>query len=179
MSAIRRVALAFMLALDAGDKVVLLTVVLLWLVALLIMVLVMESLRSSFERQLNLERMSGEGVTRLFLNRDRLVPAFAGVAQQVSRREKIGKHGRVAKEDSGESLDEEPRGASDATPCEEPGKKPGEASGEASGEAPDEDASGALDEIREKASDQSDGPTPDDVSGNGEQGPESEGGSDA
>ncbi|HAM14567.1 MAG TPA: YhgE/Pip domain-containing protein [Eggerthellaceae bacterium] len=73
-------ALVVMLALDAGEKVVLLTVVLLWLVALLVLVLVVESLRSSFERQLNLERISGDGARRLFLNRNRLVPAEAAPA---------------------------------------------------------------------------------------------------
>ena len=71
-------ALALLLALDAGEKVVLLTLFLLWLVALVVFLVVVESLRYSFERQLNIERMSGESLMRLFLNRDQMVPATGG-----------------------------------------------------------------------------------------------------
>jgi len=56
----------------------LLTLFLLWLVALVVFLVVVESLRYSFERQLNIERMSGESLMRLFLNRDQMVPATGG-----------------------------------------------------------------------------------------------------
>ncbi len=69
------VALAFMLALDAAEKVVLLTVFVIWLVALLVFVLVVESLRAGFERQLDLEHVTYESAVGLFFGRNRLVPA--------------------------------------------------------------------------------------------------------
>ena len=65
------VALVLLLALDAGEKVTLLTVVLLWFVALVVFLVVVESLRDSFERQLNIERMSNERLLRLFVSRNR------------------------------------------------------------------------------------------------------------
>lgn len=61
-------ALALMLALEAGEKVVLITIVMLWLIALLVFVLIVESLRSSFERQLNLKRELDTGTSKFYLD---------------------------------------------------------------------------------------------------------------
>ncbi len=77
--------LALVLALDAGERVVLLTIVVVWLVALLVFVLIVESLRNSFERQLNLEHLSGDGALNILVSREKLVPALAGVTQRMTQ----------------------------------------------------------------------------------------------
>ena len=158
------VILAFMLALDAGEKVVLLTIVLLWLVALLIFVLVVESLRSSFERQLNLERMSGLGATRLFMDRNRMVPALAGAAPHGVWSGHDRARGAEPEEEADVTLDT----ASDEMPNEAPG------------EGFDNEAVGATaDEARNGAADEAAGATPDVASGAEAQEPRAEGGADA
>ena len=70
------VALMFLLALDAGEKVLLLTIFLLWLIGLVVFLLVVESLRYSFERQLNIDRMSDNRLVKIFFDRDRMQPAL-------------------------------------------------------------------------------------------------------
>ena len=67
------VALVLLFALDAGEKAVLLTIFLLWLVALMGFLIIVESRRYSFERQLQIEGMSEASLLNLFANRDRLV----------------------------------------------------------------------------------------------------------
>lgn len=71
------VALMLCMALDAGDKLTLMTLFLLWLVALIVFLLVVESMRYSFERQMNIDRMSDSSLMREFFNRDRMRPALA------------------------------------------------------------------------------------------------------
>ncbi len=73
------VALMLCMALNAGEKVVLLTVFLLFFIGLIVFLLVVESLRYSFERQLNIERMSDGRLMKLFFDRDRMKPALAHV----------------------------------------------------------------------------------------------------
>lgn len=69
------VVLGFLLALDAAEKVILLTIFLIWLIALIGFLVVVESQRYSFERQLNLENMSNENLLRIFADRNRLAQA--------------------------------------------------------------------------------------------------------
>ena len=69
------VVLALLLSLDAAEKVLLLTLFLLWLVGLIAFLVVVESQRYSFERQLDLEHMSDTGLLNLFSNRDRMADA--------------------------------------------------------------------------------------------------------
>lgn len=71
------------MALDAGDKLVLMTLVLLWLVSLVVFLLVVESMRYSFERQLNIDRMSDSKLMREFFNRDRMRLAIARSESEV------------------------------------------------------------------------------------------------
>ena len=71
------VALVLLLALDAGVKAVLLTVLLAWLVSLVVFLLVVESLRYSFERQLSIEGMSNEKLINVFFDRNRMISALA------------------------------------------------------------------------------------------------------
>ncbi|MBE6471345.1 MAG: YhgE/Pip domain-containing protein [Coriobacteriaceae bacterium] len=75
------VALGVLGALDTTEKTVLLTVFLLWLIALIAFLVVVEAQRHSFERQLNLENLSDERLLRIFANRDRMVRvgAFRGM----------------------------------------------------------------------------------------------------
>ena len=67
--------LAVMLALDNGEKVMLLTAVLLWLVGLFVFLVVVESLRYSFERQLSMGHMTDERLSHFYESREHLVPA--------------------------------------------------------------------------------------------------------
>ena len=67
--------LAIMLALDSGEKVVLLTATLLWLIALCVFLVVVESLRYSFERQLNMGQMTDERLSHFYENREHMMPA--------------------------------------------------------------------------------------------------------
>ena len=59
------VALAALFALTPTEKVWLLTAWLVWLVAVFVFLVVVESLRASFERQLRLDAMSDEGLLEL------------------------------------------------------------------------------------------------------------------
>ncbi len=67
--------LALLLALDAAEKVLLLTLFLIWLIVLIGFLVVVESQRYSFERQLNLEDMSNDRILRIFAERNHLVRA--------------------------------------------------------------------------------------------------------
>ena len=78
------VAIGLLMALDAAEKTVLLTFFLIWLIALIGFLVVVESQRYSFERQLNLENMSDDRLLRLFANRNRMVRADSGVARRAS-----------------------------------------------------------------------------------------------
>ena len=69
------VVLSVLLALDAAEKVTLLTILLLWMIALFAVLVVIESLRDSFERQLGLETMSQESMLGVFAKRNRLLTA--------------------------------------------------------------------------------------------------------
>lgn len=64
------VVLMVVFALTPTEKVVLLTICLLSLVALLVLMVVVESLRFSFERQMNLDSMSEEGLLNLYHERN-------------------------------------------------------------------------------------------------------------
>ena len=75
------VVLMLCMALDAGEKVVLLTIFLIWLVSLVVFLLIVESLRYSFERQLNIDRMSDTHLMKLFFERDRMKPALAHISR--------------------------------------------------------------------------------------------------
>ena len=69
------VVLALLLALDTAEKTVLLTCFLFWLIALIGFLVVVESQRYSFERQLDLKSMSEDRLLRFFANRNRMVRA--------------------------------------------------------------------------------------------------------
>ena len=71
------VVIGLLLALDAVEKVVLLTMLLLWLIGLIAFLVVVESLRYSFERQMNLEGMSEAQLLRVFANRNHMVHTSA------------------------------------------------------------------------------------------------------
>ena len=71
------VLIGLLLALNAAEKVTLLTLFLIWLVLLIGFLVVMESQRFSFERQLNLEGMSSDHLLRLFSRRNHMVRANA------------------------------------------------------------------------------------------------------
>ena len=109
------VVIGLLLALDAAEKVILLTFFLLWLIALIGFLVVVESQRYSFERQLNLEKMSDARLLRLFASRNRMTSVD-------SRR---GKHGKNLEE--GKESDK--------------GEKPAE--GEEPGEGEDQKTSGS------------------------------------
>ena len=66
------VVLALLLALSTAEKVVLLTIFLLWLVGLLVFLVVMESQRYSFERQLGMGAMSDERAVSILSKRNHL-----------------------------------------------------------------------------------------------------------
>lgn len=67
------VVIGFLLALDAAEKVTLLTFFLLWLVALIAFLVIVESQRVSFERQLSLRNMSDERLLRIYSRRNHMV----------------------------------------------------------------------------------------------------------
>ena len=79
------VLLMVLLALDAGEKVVLLSIVLLWLVGSLVAVSYVESHRYSLERQLNLEHMSGDNVMNVLFQRESMVSAVESVSRRANR----------------------------------------------------------------------------------------------
>lgn len=64
------VALIVVFSFGMTGKVILLTISLFWLVFVCIFLVVVESLRSSFERQLRLDNMSDEEIRNLYLKRD-------------------------------------------------------------------------------------------------------------
>lgn len=72
LGAVVPVVLMLLLALDAGEKVILITAILLWFVAMVVFLVVVESLRYSFERQMNIDHMSDENLLKLFFSRDRM-----------------------------------------------------------------------------------------------------------
>ena len=92
------VVLAVLLALDAAEKVTLLTFFLFWLIGLIGFLVVVESMRYSFERQLSLEHMSNERLLRLFANRNRMT--------RVGHR--WGAHGKPAADGENEDGEEQP-----------------------------------------------------------------------
>ena len=67
------VILGFLLALDAAEKVTLLTLLLVWFIVLIAFLVAMESQRYSLERQLDLEHLSDTHLLNLFSARDRMV----------------------------------------------------------------------------------------------------------
>ena len=67
------VLLCLLLALDTGEKATLLTLFLFWLIALIAFLVIVESRRSSFERQMNLEDMSDARLLNLFSQRNRMI----------------------------------------------------------------------------------------------------------
>ena len=71
------VVLELLVALNAAEKVYLLTAFLLWLVALFVFLVCVESYKYSLQRQLGLGEMSSENVLRIFSNRNRMVAAGA------------------------------------------------------------------------------------------------------
>lgn len=75
------VALAVVFALTPAEKVWLLTAWLIWLVAVFVFLVVVESLRASFERQLRLESLSEEGLLELGAGRERMERASDGDAE--------------------------------------------------------------------------------------------------
>ena len=83
------IVLILLFALNAGEKVVLLSVFLVWLTTLFLLLVVLESFRDSFRRQLGLEQMSDEGLLSLFSRRNRMVSSEegSGVSKHVSERE--------------------------------------------------------------------------------------------
>lgn len=64
------VAITLVFSLTMGDKAILLSVWLLWLVAIIIFLIVVETLRSGFARQLRLDSMSEGELRDLYLTRD-------------------------------------------------------------------------------------------------------------
>lgn len=72
------IVLVLLFALNAGEKVVLLSVFLGWLITLFLLLVVLESFRDSFRRQLGLEQMSDEGLLSLFSRRNRMVSSEEG-----------------------------------------------------------------------------------------------------
>ena len=67
------VLLSLLFALDAAEKVTLLTLFLLWLILLIAFLVIVESRRYSFERQLNLNTMSEDRLLNIFAHRNRFV----------------------------------------------------------------------------------------------------------
>ena len=78
------VAIVTLMALDAAEKVTLLTIMLVSLVTLMIFLVIVESLRYSFERQLSLEEMSSKNVLRTYFDRERMVSAISAAKEDVS-----------------------------------------------------------------------------------------------
>ena len=66
------VALAVVFALSPAEKVWLLTAWLVWLVAVFVFLVVVESLRDSFERQMRLDGMTDEGLLELGASRNEM-----------------------------------------------------------------------------------------------------------
>jgi putative membrane protein len=92
-------ALVLVFALTATEKVVLLTLCLLWLVALSIFLVVVESLRYSFERQLRMGTMTDEHLLDFYSARQDLVPASTHVTSEATPGERsflFRKHGSTA-----------------------------------------------------------------------------------
>ena len=90
------VVLGLLLALSTAEKVVLLTIFLLWLVGLLVFLVVMESQRYSFERQLNMGKMSDEHLVSILTKRNHLVTADEAVT---SAREESDEESPVERND--------------------------------------------------------------------------------
>lgn len=90
------VVLASMMALNTAEKVVLLTVFLLWLICLFVFLVVVESLRYSFERQLNMGHMTEERLSLFYANRERMVSTAEREmpSRPFSARIAHAKHGR-------------------------------------------------------------------------------------
>ena len=74
------VVIGLLVALDAAEKVVLLTMLLVWLLLLAAFLVVVESLRYSYERQAGLEHLSDESLLSLFGRRNHFTSADEAVA---------------------------------------------------------------------------------------------------
>ena len=77
------VALALVFTLTTTEKVVLLTIFLIWLIALFVFLVVVESQRYSFERQLGLGEISDERLVDLASMRENLIQASTSVTEAV------------------------------------------------------------------------------------------------
>ena len=91
------VVIGLLLALDAAEKVTLLTLFLIWLVLLIGFLVVVESQRYSFERQLNLEGMSQDRLLRLFSRRNHQVRANAPLEARDKAAREAAQHERAFK----------------------------------------------------------------------------------
>jgi len=69
------ILLVLVFALTPTEKVVLLTICLLWLVALFVFLVIVESMRYSLERQLHIDNMSNERLLDFYSAREKIVPA--------------------------------------------------------------------------------------------------------
>ena len=105
------VVIGLLLALDTAEKTVLLTCFLAWLVALIGFLVVVESQRYSFERQLNLNGVNESGLLRIFANRNRMVRASA---RHTPYGEGLGEGEGTAQEEPWKSGVEGPHGATHA-----------------------------------------------------------------
>lgn len=108
VGAVLSVALVLTIALTTTEKVILLTFCLVSMLILFVFLVVVESLRYSFERQLDMENMSDERLLVYSLQRNRLVHASTKVTSDVRENREDAKllQAKAAKPDeSGESVD--------------------------------------------------------------------------
>ena len=104
------VLLSFLFALDAAEKVTLLTLFLFWLILLIAFLVIIESRRYSFERQLNMETLSEDRLLTIYAARNR----FIGSGMRLTSRDAARRNGAPAGDEGelaaeGEPADEQPR----------------------------------------------------------------------
>lgn len=120
------VVFVLLFALTPTEKEVLLTITTVWLVALLVFLVVVESLRYSFERQLHADNMSDDRLLDFYSARERMVPANIKVTSSNLSVSEIIRRGVAARRSGARFAEDKDQPGPDAGRQAGDGPSPGE-----------------------------------------------------